>query len=413
MIKKILIVGGGASGMLAAIFASEKENQVILLEKNDKLGKKLFITGKGRCNITNACEKEELLQHVISNPKFLYSAFYQFDSDKVIKFFQSIGLKTKIERGERVFPVSDKSSDVIGVLTQELKRKKVDIRYHSEVEELLVKDNKFCGLKLKGENSFLYGDIVIIATGGLSYPSTGSTGDGYQFAKEMGHTITTLSPSLVPIIIKEDFVPQLQGLTLKNVSLIVYKDKKEIFHEFGEMLFTHFGVSGPLVLSASSYIIPYLSSKELRIKIDCKPALSNEQLDQRILRDFQEYQNKQFKNSLEQLLPRKLIPVIISLCEINPEKKVNQITKEERNRLVCTIKGINLSVDKLRGYEEAVITKGGVSVKEINPTTMESKLVQNVFFVGEVLDVDALTGGFNLQIAWSTAYIAAKAITDK
>ncbi len=404
--SKILVIGGGAAGMMAAVFAARNGNEVIIYEKNEKLGKKLYITGKGRCNITNASDMEVLFQNVTSNSKFLYSAFYGFTNFDAIDFFEQLGCKTKIERGNRVFPVSDKSSDVIMAMTRELQRLGVQIEYRTEVEEVVAVDGVFEGIRIKGKKELIKGDRVIIATGGLSYQTTGSTGDGYKFAKALGHSVTELSPSLVPFNIKEEFVKELQGLSLKNIQVRVFAGKKEIFNDFGEMLFTHYGVSGPVILSSSAYIIPHIGKKDLKLTIDLKPALSKEQLDARVLRDFTECLNKQYKNSLDQLLPRKMISAIISLSGIDPDKKVNAITKEERLRLVDVMKNMELTIAGIRDYNEAIITKGGVKVKEINPATMESKLVKNVYFIGEVLDLDALTGGFNLQIAWSTAYLA-------
>lgn len=407
---KVIVVGGGAAGMLASIIAARNGASVILLEKNDRLGKKLFITGKGRCNITNACDIEDLFQNVVSNAKFLYGSFYGFSNYDVINFFEEIGLPTKIERGNRVFPVSDKSSDVIAVLIKELKAQNVDVRYEQEVTNVITVDNVFKGIKTK-QGETIYGDKVIIATGGLSYQLTGSTGDGYRFAKGMGHTVTKLYPSLVPINLEQvSIAKELMGLSLKNIRVTVKSGTKEIYSDFGEMIFTHYGVSGPVILSSSSYIIPHMKNKDLTLLIDLKPALTFEQLDSRILRDFEEFSNKQYKNALDLLLPRKLIPVIISLSKINPEKKVNLITKEERTNLVNLLKGMEFTIASLRDYNEAVITRGGINVKEINPSTMESKLVSGVYYVGEVLDLDALTGGFNLQIAWSTAYLAGNAV---
>ena len=409
---KVIVVGGGAAGMLASIIAARNGASVVLLEKNDRLGKKLFITGKGRCNITNACDIEELFQNVVSNTKFLYGSFYGFSNYDVINFFEEIGLPTKIERGNRVFPKSDKSSDVIAALIKELREQNVDIRYEQEVTNVITVDNTFKGVKTKHGETIL-GDKVIIATGGLSYQLTGSTGDGYRFAKGMGHTVTKLYPSLVPINLAQvSIVKELQGLSLKNINITVKSGNKDIYSDFGEMIFTHYGVSGPVILSASSYIIPHMKNKDLTLLIDLKPALTFEQLDARILRDFEEFSNKQYKNALDLLLPRKLIPVIISLSKINPEKKVNLITKEERTNLVHVLKGMEFTIASLRDYNEAVITRGGINVKEINPSTMESKLVSGVYFVGEVLDLDALTGGFNLQIAWSTAYLAGNAVME-
>lgn len=409
----VIVVGGGAAGMFAAIFAARNGHQVTIYEKNEKLGKKLFITGKGRCNLTNASDIENLFEQVVSNKKFLYSAFYAFDNIRTMDFFKELGLKIKIERGERVFPISDKSSDVIHTLEKELHANHVKIEYHTTVEKVLCKEGRFCGVVIAKKNESpktVYGDGVIITTGGLSYPITGSTGDGYRFAKEMGHTVNKLSPGLVPLQIRENCVKALQGLSLKNVSIKVYAAKKEVYHDFGEMLFTHFGVSGPLILSSSSYIQSYIGQKELQLVIDLKPALSEEQLNDRILRDFQEMQNKQFKNSLDRLLPKKMIPVIMELSRIDPQKKINLVTKEERYHLVQLLKNFTLHIERLRGYNEAIITQGGISVKEVNPSTMESQKVKNVHFAGEVLDVDALTGGYNLQIAWSTAYLAGTSI---
>jgi len=410
--SKVFVVGGGAAGMLAAIVAARNGHKVEIFEKNEKLGKKLFITGKGRCNLTNACDKENFFENIVTNPRFLYSSFHQFNNYDTIDFFEQLGLPTKIERGERVFPESDKSSDVIAVLKRELEQLNVIIHYHSEVIKIITKDECFHGLKVKGTSNEMVGDAVIVATGGLSYPITGSTGDGYHFAKEMGHTITDLSPSLVPIHLKETYVKDLMGLSLKNVRVSISNEQKEIFGDFGEMLFTHFGVSGPIIISASSYILPYLQKNEgeLTLSIDLKPALSEEQLDARILRDFEEYINKQFKNSLGKLLPQKLIDIIVSLSSIDPEKKVNLITKEERHNLVLILKNMKFHITRLGEYKEAVVTKGGINLKEINPSTMESKRMKQVYFIGEVLDLDALTGGFNLQIAWSTAYMAGMAI---
>jgi predicted Rossmann fold flavoprotein len=409
--SKVLVIGGGAAGMLAAIVAARNGHKVVLLEKNEKLGKKLYITGKGRCNLTNACDRDSFFEQVISNPKFLFKAFHTFSNYDAMAFFEELGLPLKTERGNRVFPESDKSNDVITALKKELERQDVTVRYHSEVEEILTQDGSFLGIRLKASKEMLKGDAVIIATGGLSYPLTGSTGDGYTFAKSLGHTVNECNPSLVPVHVKEDFVKELMGLSLKNIEITVTSGQKEIYRDFGELLFTHFGVSGPVILSASSFIVPYLKEKgPLQLNIDLKPALTLEQLDARILRDFEEFKNKQFKNSLDQLLPNKLIDVIIRLSRIDSEKKVNSITKEERLRLAQLLKNFTLHITRLSDYNQAVITKGGVNVKEVNPSTMESKLVNQVYFAGEVLDLDALTGGFNLQIAWSTAYLAGLSI---
>ena len=402
--SKVLVIGGGAAGMFAAIFAAYNGNEVHLFEKNEKLGKKLFITGKGRCNITNACDMETLFQSVVTNSKFLYSSFYGYTNQDVIDFFERIGVETKIERGNRVFPVSDHSSDVIAGLTRELRNLGVEIHLYTEVTKV-VGDKQFEYIELKNGQK-VKGDACIVATGGFSYQTTGSTGDGYRFAKELGHEVTEILPSLVPLVIKEEYVKELQGLSLRNVKATVLDGKKKLYEDFGEMLFTHFGVSGPLMLSASSYIAKKVKEKELKLIIDLKPALTFEQLDQRVLRDFEENINKQFKNAVQKLFPTKLIPVVLAVCNIDPEKKVNLITKEERHEFVSLIKNFTFTIKGLRDFNEAIITKGGVKVKEINPATMESKLVENLYFVGEVLDLDALTGGFNLQIAWSTGYAA-------
>ena len=408
--SKVIVIGGGPAGMFAAIAAAEIGHDVTILEKNEKLGKKLYITGKGRCNITNASDMEVLFSNVMTNAKFLYSAFYAYDNQRVIDFFEENGLATKIERGNRVFPVSDHSSDVIATLTKVLRQKKVEVKLHTEVKELLCKpteeqEQKVTGVLLS-DGTKLFADDVIVATGGFSYQTTGSTGDGYRFAKECGHTVTQITPSLVPFVAKEEYVSRMQGLSLKNVQVKIYHQKKLLYDEFGEMLFTHFGVSGPLLLSASAWIKPSLTSQELRMEIDLKPAISEEQLDKRVLREFEEAKNKQFKNSIGKLFPTKMIPVMIELCGIDPDKKVNEITKEERLSFVRLIKAFPLTLCGLRDFKEAIITKGGVSVKEVNPSTMESKLVKNLYFCGEVMDLDALTGGYNLQIAWSTGYLA-------
>lgn len=406
--SKVLVVGGGAAGMFAAIFAAYNGNEVHIFEKNEKLGKKLFITGKGRCNITNASDMDTLFQSVVTNSKFLYSSFYGYTNQDVIDFFERIGVRTKIERGNRVFPVSDHSSDVIGGLTRELHQLGVEIHLHTPVKKIVGKE-KFEYLEL-ANGKRVEGDACIVATGGFSYQTTGSTGDGYRFAKELGHQVTEILPALVPLCIKEWYAKELQGLSLRNVKATIYDGKKKMYDDFGEMLFTHYGVSGPLMLSASSYIGKKVQDKELQLVIDLKPALTVEQLDQRVLRDFEENMNKQFKNAIGKLFPTKLIPIMLELSEIDPDKKVNLISKEERQQFVSLIKNFSMTITGLRDFNEAIITKGGIKVKEINPSTMESKLVEGLYFVGEVLDLDALTGGFNLQIAWSTAYAAGSSI---
>lgn len=406
--SKVLVAGGGAAGMFAAIFVAYNGNEVHIFEKNEKLGKKLFITGKGRCNITNASDMDTVFSSVVTNPKFLYSSFYGYDNQNVIDFFERLGVRTKIERGNRVFPASDHSSDVIAALTKELQQLGVHIHLHTAVKEIVGKE-KFEYLRLQ-DGEKVTGDVCIVATGGFSYQTTGSTGDGYRFAKETGHQVTDIMPALVPMELQENDVKELQGLSLRNVTATVYNEKKKVYEGFGEMLFTHYGVSGPLMLSASSYIGKELQKHELKLVIDLKPALSFEQLDQRVLREFEGNKNKQFKNAVTKLFPGKLIPVMLELSGIDVEKKVNLISKEERHRFVDLMKHFTWTITKLRGFNEAVITRGGVSVKEINPSTMESKLVSGLYFVGEVLDLDALTGGFNLQIAWSTAYAAGSSI---
>lgn len=403
--SKILVVGGGAAGMMAAVTAARRGKNVLLLEKNEKLGKKLFITGKGRCNLTNSAEVEELFNAVVSNPKFLYSSFYSFTNDQVIGFFEELGVKTKVERGGRVFPESDHSSDVIRALEQEMKRLGVRISLRTEVKEILTEDGRAKGVRLSSGRT-IAADAVIVATGGISYPSTGSTGDGYRFARECGHKVTDLSPALVPMEVKEWYAKELMGLSLRNIGIRITDGKKKLYEEFGEMLFTHYGVTGPVILSASSIVGKKLKEHPLTLHIDLKPALTEEQLDKRVLREFEANHNRQFKNAVDSLFPAKLRPVAIELSGIPEEKKVNEVTKEERLHFVRLIKDFSMTLTGLRGYHEAIITKGGVSVKEIDPGTMESKLVKGLYFAGEVLDLDAVTGGYNLQIAWSTGYLA-------
>lgn len=403
--RKIIVVGGGAAGMMAAVTAARKGKNVLLLEKNEKLGKKLFITGKGRCNITNSAEIDELFSAVVSNPKFLYSSFYSLTNDQVIEFFEELGVKTKVERGGRVFPESDHSSDVIRALEQELKRLGAEIRLRTEVKEILAEGGRAKGVRLSSGEK-LNADAVIIATGGISYPSTGSTGDGYRFARECGHKVTELSPALVPMEVEEWYAKELMGLSLRNIEIKITDGKKELYEEFGEMLFTHYGVTGPVILSASSIVGKKLKEHPLTLHIDLKPALTEEQLDKRVLREFEANHNRQFKNAVDSLFPAKLKPVIVELSGIPEEKKVNEVTKEERLRFVRMIKDFSMTLTAMRGYNEAIITKGGVSVKEIDPGTMESRLVNRLYFAGEVLDLDAVTGGYNLQIAWSTGYLA-------
>lgn len=402
---KVIVIGGGAAGMMAAIIAARNGKEVTVLEQNEKLGKKLFITGKGRCNFTNACDIEDLFGNVISNPKFMYSAFYTFSNDMVMDFFEKLGMPYKVERGNRVFPVSDHSSDVIKALEKEMRRLGVVICLNTKVKSLIIEKNICKGVELVNKKEKIYADSVIITTGGVSYPRTGACKDGYIFAKQAGHTIVAPSPSLVPIELEEDCCKDLMGISLKNVSATIYADNKKVYSDFGEMLFTHFGVSGPIIIKASAYIQKYLQ-KNLSLTIDLKPALDEKQLDERILKDFQLFQNKLLKNALDKLLLRALIPVVIEKSGLDGDKKVNELTKEERRILGHTIKYMPFSIIGLRSWDEAIVTKGGVSVKEIDPGTMESKLTGGLYFAGEVLDLDALTGGFNLQIAWSTGYLA-------
>ena len=457
---KIVIIGGGPAGMMSAISAKEKnpKNEVIILEKNNQLGKKLLITGKGRCNITSSLDMEDFIKNIPGNGRFLYSAFNEFTNKDIINFLKEEGLEVKKERGDRIFPVTDKSLDVLKCFEKRIKKLEIEVKYNVKVEKILVKnENKISKeengmllekeeitinedkkptdedkiptdekeISLKQDKMSIYGvktnigiikaDKVILATGGKSYPLTGSTGDGYNLAKELGHKITEIKPSLVPLeIYEKDICSNLQGLSLKNVSInIIDKNKgKVIYNDFGEMIFTHFGVSGPIILSASAHLVRYknitqlLKENKIILKIDFKPALDEQKLDARILRDFEEIKNKQFKNSLDKLLPQKLIPVIIKKTNIDEEKRVNLIKKEERKKLVSLIKNFEVTISKFRPIEEAIITAGGISIKDINPKTMESKIVKNLFFAGEIIDVDAYTGGFNLQIAYSTGYVA-------
>lgn len=416
----VIVVGGGAAGMMAAIAAAAKGHKVTLLEKNEKLGKKLFITGKGRCNVTNAADMDVLFQNVCTNEKFLYSAFYSFDNAQVCILLEQAGCPLKTERGDRVFPVSDHSSDVIAALQKELRKYQVDVRLHTEVKKILTKEANgntvFCGVECT-DHKKLIADDCIVCTGGYSYAGTGSTGDGYRFAEETGHKVTERKPALVPLEIGEAWCRELMGLSLKNVTVRLQCGKKIWYEGFGEMLFTHFGVSGPLILSASSFYAKCASQKskknadeEVKLYLDLKPALTPEQLDKRLLRDFEEAKNKQFKNALDHLFPTKLIPVMIELSGISPEKKVNEISREERKAFGALIKALPMTVTGTRSFAEAIITQGGVSVKEINPSTMESKHVKHLYFAGEVLDLDAMTGGFNLQIAWSTGHLAGDSI---
>ena len=404
---RVLVVGGGPAGMMAAIQAAKRGNTVTLLEQNEKLGKKLFITGKGRCNVTNDCDVTELFDSVVSNKKFLYSAFYSFSNQDVKDFFEEQGLRLKVERGRRVFPASDKSSDVIKALGNALKKLEVKIRLRTRVDKVLTENDIVCGVRLS-DGECLNADKVILATGGVSYKSTGSDGSGLAMAEKLGHQVTKLRPGLVGMCTKEDWVRDMQGLTLKNVAVSIGKKqgKKPLYEDFGELLFTHYGVSGPMILSASSRLGDELEKEDLYIKIDLKPALSKEQLDSRILRDFEERKNADLSNAMVHLLPKSMIPVMLHVCGLDPAKKVNEVTRGEREQLVKGMKEFPLTLNGLRDIQEAIITRGGVTVKEVDPSTMESKIVKNLYLAGEMLDLDALTGGYNLQIAWSTGYLA-------
>ena len=393
--------------MIAAGTAAESGACVHLFEKNEKLGKKLYITGKGRCNITNAAPKDVLLENVISNPKFLYSAINSFDSFDTIDFFESLGVKTKTERGNRVFPMSDKAADVVSALERYIRKNGVKVHLNSPVKEIVVSEEKAAAGILLGSGEIFACDSVIIATGGLSYPTTGSTGDGYNFAEKTGHGVTKLYPSLVPLVSDDGFIQDLQGLSLKNVGVTVFVSGKAIYKDFGELLFTHFGLSGPIILSASSYLHGKYRENPI-ISIDLKPAITADELDKRLLKDFDKYTNKDFANALNDLLPKKMIPVIINRAGIPPSKKVHDITKAERKALVELLKAFTCSIKGVSGFNNAVITKGGVSVKDIDAKTMKSKIINGLYFAGEVIDVDGYTGGFNLQIAFSTGYLAGK-----
>ena len=412
---KVIVIGGGPAGMMAAITAAESGNKVILLEKMERLGRKLLITGKGRCNITSSLPIDDFIQNIPGNGQFLYSCFKNYTNQDIIQFLKSQGLEIKEERGNRIFPVSDKSLDVLNCFKKRLKELNVEIIYNTKVTEV-IQNNEQEKLQVKTENNKLFdAEKVVLATGGKSYPLTGSTGDGYKIAENLGHTVTRIRPSLVPLeCYDKKLCKDLQGLSLRNVKIEIknIEYSKIIYEDFGEMLFTHFGVSGPTILSGSAHLVRYknidelLKNKKIILKIDFKPALSEEKLDERILRDFSEFKNKQFKNSLEKLLPQKLIPIIIEKSKINLDKKVNEITKQERKNIVKLLKNFEISISDFRPIDEAIITSGGINIKEINPKTMESKLVPGLYFAGEIIDVDAYTGGFNLQIAYSTGYTA-------
>lgn len=406
--KQVVVIGGGAAGMMAAIRSASLGNSVLLLEQNEKLGKKLFITGKGRCNLTNACDISDLFSHVISNPKFLYSAFYTFTNEDVISFFEGLGLRTKTERGDRVFPVSDKSSDVIRAMEKECRRLKVDIRLHTRVKKLWIEGDRTAGVILQNEEK-IQADKVILATGGCSYASTGATGEGYRLAAMAGHTITPLRPGLTGMVSRDSIGKHLQGLTLRNIEVTITRKenhRKPLYKGFGELLFTHYGVSGPLMLSASSQIGDLLAKEELVLHVDLKPALTREQLDKRVVKDFAEAMNSDLKNGCQHLLPKSMISEVLQQADLAPAQKIHQIKKENRLKLVDSMKDFTVTLKGLRDMNEAIITRGGVRVSEVDPSTMESKCTAGLYFAGEILDLDALTGGFNLQIAWSTGYLA-------
>lgn len=403
--KNVIVVGGGPAGIMAAGIAAHRGNKVVLLEKNDRLGKKLLISGKGRCNITNDTDIEGLIENTPGNGNFLYSAFYTFSNQDLISFINELGLETKVERGGRVFPVSDSARDVVSALMRFLNKNNVKIMTGSPVRNIIYQNDKVSGVVLT-DGTVLEADSVVLAVGGMSYPGTGSTGDGYEMAKKLGHTVTPLKPSLVPLVTGEEWVKDLQGLSLKNISVSFKNSRgKEIYSDFGEMIFTHFGVSGPVILSASRHLLAY-DFKDITLSVDLKPALSEEKLDERVQRDFEKYSRKQYKNSLDELLPQKLIPVVIELSAIDPYKPVHQITKEERKRLVALLKRLEVTIVAARPIKEAIVTAGGIKTNEINPSTMESRKIKGLYFAGEIIDVDAYTGGFNLTIAFSTGYLA-------
>ena len=415
--SNVIIIGGGPAGMIAGISAAKSGNKVTILEKMNSCGKKLLITGKGRCNITNSTDLNGFIENTPNNGKFLYGALNNFNNKDIINLLEKEGVKTKAERGGRIFPVSDKSIDVLEVLIKILKKLNVKILTNTKVEKIIIREGKVEGVKTANTNkeqikSELKADKIILATGGKSYPVTGSTGDGYKMAEELGHTVTKIKPSLVPLTSKDIVCAKLQGLSLRNIAIELKNEDKIIYKDFGEMLFTHYGVSGPVILSSSAYLIRYknaenlLKNNNIKLHIDLKPALTEEKLDLRILRDFEEVKNKEFKNSLSKLLPQKLIPVVIEKTGINPYKRINEITKQERQKIITILKNFEIIINGVRPIEEAIITSGGISIKEINPKTMESKLIKGLYFAGEIIDVDSLTGGFNLQIAWSTGYTA-------
>ncbi|WP_406544869.1 NAD(P)/FAD-dependent oxidoreductase [Pseudobutyrivibrio sp.] len=408
--SNVIVIGGGAAGLMAGYAAGICGHQVTILEKNEKLGKKIYITGKGRCNFTNACDTEDFFKNVVSNPKFLYSALYTFSPDSMIGFVESQGIPTKVERGNRAFPESDHASDITKALEKAIKEYGVNVRLRTEVKDILIEDNKVIGVKLS-DGSVINCDNVILCTGGLSYQTTGSTGDGLKWARKIGLKVTECRPALVPLNCKESYIPEMQGLALKNVNLTIKDGKKKLFDSFGEMLFTHFGVSGPLILSASSIIGKRLQETgELQALVDLKPALSVDELSNRVLRDFNDNMNKHLSSVLRGLLPSSMVPVFIELMDFDDIRQINSITKEERSNLIALLKAFPFTITGLRDYKEAIITQGGISVKEVDPSTMKCKNIEGLSFAGEVLDLDAFTGGFNLQIAWSTGYLAGLSI---
>ena len=417
---KVIVIGGGPAGMMAAITAAENGNDVTILEKMPSFGRKLLITGKGRCNITSSLYMSEFIKNTPGNGRFLYSAFQNYTNTDIMEFLRKQGLEVKEERGNRIFPVTDKSIDVLNCFKKRIDELKIKYKFDTRVEKILIKSNEVLGIRTNKE--IIQTDKIILATGGKSYPLTGSTGDGYKIAKDLGHTITPIKPSLVPLeVYEKEECKRLQGLSLRNVAikLIDEERKKLIYEDFGEMVFTHFGISGPIILSGSAHLARYreidylLKKKYISLSIDLKPALTEEQLDDRILRDFKEFKNKQFKHSLDKLLPQKLIPLIIEVSGIDENKRVNEITKTERKRLGKLLKCFAITIKAFRPVEEAIITAGGVSTREINPKTMESKLIKGLNFAGEIIDVDAYTGGFNLQIAYSTGYTAGANISEE
>lgn len=411
---RTIVIGGGPAGIIAGIKSAEEGNTVTLVEKNDSLGKKLLITGKGRCNITSSLNISEFINNIPGNGRFLYSAFDNFNNNDIIKLLKEEGLDVKEERGSRIFPVTDDSRDVLNALLRKMKKLKIEIKLKSKVNKIIVEENRAVGI-IYNDKEKLYANKIILATGGKSYPTTGSTGEGYKIAKELGHTINEIKPSLVPLeIYQKNECKAMQGLSLRNIGIKIMDSEKNklIYEDFGEMLFAHFGVSGPVIISSSAHLVRYknieelLKNRKINLSIDLKPALTKEKLDDRILRDFNDLKNKQVKNSLDKLLPQKMIPVVLERLAIDQNKKVNEITKEERQKIVEMLKNFKLEISGFRPIEEAIITAGGISIKEINPKTMESKIVQNLYFAGEIIDVDAYTGGFNLQIAYSTGYTA-------